>query len=52
MLDFERLAYEDMIRDRWFIISDRNQKKFYWDLFVIFLAVYNAIALPMRVAFV
>lgn len=41
-----------MIRDRWFIISNRNQKKFYWDLLVIFLAIYNAIALPMRIAFV
>ena len=29
-----------------------NSYKFYWDLFVILLAIYNAISLPMQIAFV
>ena len=29
-----------------------NPYKFYWDLFVILLAIYNAISLPMQIAFV
>ena len=29
-----------------------NSYKFYWDLFVILLAIYNAISLPMNIAFV
>lgn len=36
---------------RWYIISVGNTYKFYWDLFVILLAIYNAIALPLQICF-
>ena len=36
---------------RWYIISASNTYKFYWDLFVILLAIYNAIALPLQISF-
>ena len=38
-------------RERRCIISHDNIFKFYWDLWVIILAIYNAIALPLLVAF-
>ena len=48
--DERRLA--EAIRDRWFIISIGNVYKFYWDIVVICLAIYNAVALPLQIAFV
>ena len=48
--DEKRLA--ESIRDRWFIISIGNVYKFYWDIVVICLAIYNAVALPLQIAFV
>ena len=36
---------------RWYIMSVDNHYKFYWDVFVIILACYNAIALPLQIAF-
>ena len=38
-------------RYRWYIISFNNSYKFYWQIFVILLAIYNAIALPCEIAF-
>ena len=42
----------EAIRKRWYIISFDNSIKFYWDVFVIVLAIYNAIALPFQIPFV
>ena len=41
-----------MTRIRWFIIQVGNIYKFYWSIFIILLAVYNAIALPLQIAFI
>ena len=40
-----------MTRKRWFIIQVGNMYKFYWQIFIIMLAVYNALALPLQIAF-
>ena len=40
-------ALVDMTRRRWFIIQVGNMYKFYWQIFIIMLAVYNALALPL-----
>ena len=46
------MKLEMAIRERWFIISIGNVYKFYWDIFIICLAIYNALALPLQIAFV
>lgn len=45
------LALSEATRPRSYIISYNNQYKFWWDVFIIFLACYNAIALPLMIAF-
>ena len=45
-------ALENATKERWFIISHNNVYKFYWQIFIIMLAIYNAIALPVQIAFV
>ena len=40
-------ALVDMTRRRWFIIQVGHMYKFYWQIFIIMLAVYNALALPL-----
>ena len=49
--DAEERQFDSATRDRIYIISVNNTYNFYWRLFIIFLAVYNAIALPMQMAF-
>ena len=34
-----------------FIISITDPKKVYWDLYIIFLALYNAFSIPIEVSF-
>lgn len=51
LIDKEEAAFNDMVRDRWFIISFRSEKKQYWDYFVIIVALYNAIWTPFTVSF-
>ena len=48
----DQIALAEAIRKRWYIISFDNSIKFYWDVFVIVLAIYNAIALPFQIPFV
>lgn len=48
----EEQNHFDATRDRWYIIPIMNPYKFYWDLFVILLAIYSAISLPMQISFV
>jgi len=50
-MEKEEHARQEAIRDRWYILNHNNNAKFYWDVFVILLAIYNAVALPMRIAF-
>lgn len=38
-------------RERFYIISAQNVVKFYWDVLIIVLSIYNAVSLPMRLAF-
>ena len=45
-------ALQDMFRSRWFIIRVGNMYKFSWQIFIIMLAVYNALALPLQIAFI
>ena len=47
----EEDEYQDMLRDRWYIFEVDNRWMFYWDIFVILLAIYNAIALPLQIGF-
>ena len=47
----EEADYLESTRERKFVISPGNAYKFYWDLFIIILAVYNACALPLMLAF-
>ena len=42
---------EEATRPRRYIISVDNSYKFYWDVFIIILAIYNALALPLMIAF-
>lgn len=57
-LEFELRLYKqeqqffEATRKRWYIVSITNSYKFYWDIFVILLAIYNAISLPMQIAFI
>ena len=51
-LDKTELALQNAIKDRWYIISSSNPFKFYFDVFIILLAIYNAIFLPMRTGFI
>ena len=43
----EDTEFQELIRDRWYIMEVDNRCMFYWDIFVIMLAIYNAIALPL-----
>lgn len=44
-------ALRESTRPRSYIISTENIYKFWWDVSIIFLAVYNAFALPLQIAF-
>jgi hypothetical protein len=35
----------------WYIVNYDNKFRIYWDLFIIFLAVYNCILIPIDVGF-
>ena len=41
----------EAIRERKYIIGIENPYSFYWNLFIIVLAVYNAMVLPMQIAY-
>ena len=45
----ERMS--ESTRERKYIISVDNNYKFYWDLWIIVLAIYNTLALPLLIAF-
>ena len=49
--DFLKSETEDDIRDRWFIINKDHVFIKYWELFIIFLAIYNTITVPLTFAF-
>jgi hypothetical protein len=38
---------DDLIRDRWFILSKDNLFIKYWELFIIVCAIYNTITIPL-----
>ena len=42
----------NLSKQRWFVFAVNNPYIFYFRLLIILLAVYNAIALPMQVAFI
>ena len=44
-------AQLEATRSRSYIIAHDNVYKFYWDVLIIILACYNAIALPLQIAF-
>ena len=47
----EEHKVEESTRERWYIITNQNKFKFAWDLFIIVLAIYNAVFLPMQIVF-
>ena len=49
MLEIQEAEEANMPRT--YIIAVENVYKFYWDVFVIILAIYNALALPLMIAF-
>ena len=50
-LDQEEYDFQKASSSRFYIIRVDNQYNFYWRLLIIILAIYNAIALPMQIAF-
>ena len=48
----EQEEMEDMTRRRWCSSQVGHMHQSYWQIFIIMLAVYNAIALPLQIAFV
>jgi len=44
-------ALQESTRPRSYILSLDNIYKFWWDVLIIFLAIYNAFALPLQIAF-
>ena len=51
IIDKDELHFNDMIRERPYIISFRSDYKRYWDLFIILIALYNAVWTPLTVSF-
>lgn len=47
----EEKNYMEATRERIYIISQQNVVKFYWDILIICLSIYNAVSLPLRIAF-
>ena len=47
----DELAYRDMIRERWFIISSSSKIYQYWDWLVMTLAIYNCLWTPLTISF-
>ncbi len=45
------VALREATRKRPFTIGTENIYKFWWDVAIIFLACYNACALPLQIAF-
>ena len=41
---------ENPVHPKW-IITHTSSQKIYWDLFIISLAIWNAFAIPIEVAF-
>ena len=46
----KKINKEEMVVPK-YMIRFLNPKKFYWDMFVIFLAVWNCITIPIDIAF-
>jgi hypothetical protein len=42
---------DEAIRDRWFIINKDNIIIKYWEFFIIGLAIYNTVTVPLAKAF-
>lgn len=51
-LENEDLAYIDMITPRWYILSEEGTFLFYWDICVIFSAVYQGVFIPFSLFFI
>ena len=41
---------EEAIKPRWYILSARSGKRFWWDIIIIIFAIINAITLPFDIA--
>lgn len=47
----EQQRLEEAIKERKYILSARNNTRFYWDIVVIVFAVQNALILPLEISF-
>ena len=50
-VDKKELKHQEMVRERWYIIRNSSSKRYYWDLFVITLALYNSFMTPFEFSF-
>ena len=50
-MDEDERVFYDSITPRSYIIRYRSQVKFYWDILIIIVAIYNSVTLPMQISF-
>jgi len=50
-IDKDMVKYQNMVRERWFIIPGRSSGRYYWDMFVMILALYNSFMAPFEFSF-
>ena len=51
LIDKDVLNYENLVRKRWYIIPGRSMGRYYWDMFVMTLALYNSFMAPFEFSF-
>ena len=47
----EDLIYQRALKPRHYIMKENSTFRFYWDIFIILLAVFSCFVLPFNVAF-
>ena len=47
----EERRQENLIRPRWYVVNHRSNYKLVWDLFIIIIALYNALLVPVKISF-
>jgi hypothetical protein len=51
-IDEEEILAMEMIRPRQYMLRQNSNLRFYWDIFIILLAIFNSISLPFSLAFI
>lgn len=45
------MELEDAVKERPYVLSEKSNKRFFWDFIIIIFAVLNGLSLPLEIAF-